>query len=64
MKKKIVILGAGESGTGSAILAKKRGFRVFVSDNGQIKPKYKEMLEKAEIRFEEANHNEVEILSA
>jgi UDP-N-acetylmuramoylalanine--D-glutamate ligase len=64
MKKKIVILGAGESGTGSAILAKKRGFGVFVSDNGQIKPKYKEMLEKAEIRFEEANHNEVEILSA
>jgi UDP-N-acetylmuramoylalanine--D-glutamate ligase len=64
MNKKIVILGAGESGTGSAILAKKRGFRVFVSDNGQIKPKYKEMLEKAEIRFEEGNHNEVEILSA
>ena len=64
MNKKIVILGAGESGTGSAILAKKRGFRVFVSDNGQIKPKYKEMLEKAEIRFEEANHNEDEILSA
>lgn len=64
MKKKIVILGAGESGTGSAILAKKRGFGIFVSDKGQIKPKYKEMLEKAEIRFEEGNHSEHEILSA
>jgi len=64
MNKKIVILGAGESGTGSAILAKKQGFGVFVSDKGQIKTKYKEILEKAEIRFEEGNHNEVEILSA
>ena len=59
-----MILGAGESGAGSAVLAKKQGFEVFVSDNGQIKPKYKEILEKAEIRFEEGNHNEEEILSA
>jgi UDP-N-acetylmuramoylalanine--D-glutamate ligase len=64
MNKKIVILGAGESGSGSAILAQKQGFRVFVSDKGQIKPKYKEILEKAEIRYEENNHNEEEILSA
>ena len=64
MKEKIVILGAGESGTGSAILAKKQGFGVFVSDMGQIKPKYKEILEKAKIRFEEGNHNEDEILIA
>jgi UDP-N-acetylmuramoylalanine--D-glutamate ligase len=64
MKEKIVILGAGESGTGSAILAKKQGFKVFVSDKGQIKPKYKEMLEKAKIGFEEGNHNEEEILNA
>jgi UDP-N-acetylmuramoylalanine--D-glutamate ligase len=64
MKKKIVILGAGESGAGSAILAKKQGFDVFVSDKGQIKPKYKEILEKAEIKFEEGNHNEEEILTA
>jgi UDP-N-acetylmuramoylalanine--D-glutamate ligase len=64
MDKKIVILGAGESGTGSAILAKKQGFRVFVSDKSQIKPKYKEILEKADIRFEEGAHNEDEILSA
>jgi len=62
--KKIVILGAGESGAGSAILAQKQGFGVFVSDKGQIKPKYKEILEKAEIRFEEGNHNEDEILKA
>jgi UDP-N-acetylmuramoylalanine--D-glutamate ligase len=64
MLKKIVILGAGESGAGSAILAKKQGFDVFVSDKGQIKPKYREILEKAEIRFEEADHNENEILTA
>ena len=59
--KKIVILGAGESGAGSAILAQKQGYEVFVSDKGLIKPKYKEILEKAEIRFEEGNHNEEEI---
>ena len=64
MNKKIVILGAGESGAGSAILAQKQGFEVFVSDKGQIKPKYKDILEKANIRFEEGDHNEAEILSA
>ena len=62
--KKIVVLGAGESGAGSAVLARKQGFTVFVSDNGQIKPKYKEILEKAGIRFEEGNHNVDEILTA
>ncbi len=62
--KKIVILGAGESGTGSAILAKKQGFEVFVSDNGQIKEKYKDLLEKSGIKYEEGRHNENEILSA
>jgi UDP-N-acetylmuramoylalanine--D-glutamate ligase len=64
MSRKIVILGAGESGAGSAILAKKQGFNVFVSDKGQIKQKYREILEKAEIKFEEGRHNEVEILTA
>jgi UDP-N-acetylmuramoylalanine--D-glutamate ligase len=64
MSKKIVILGAGESGAGSAILAKKQGFDVFVSDKGQIKPKYREILENAEIKFEEGSHNEDEILTA
>jgi len=62
--KKIVILGAGESGTGSAILAKKKGFDVFVSDMGEVKEKYREMLEKNQIRWEEGKHTESEILSA
>jgi UDP-N-acetylmuramoylalanine--D-glutamate ligase len=64
MKGKIVILGAGESGAGSAVLAKKQGFDVFVSDKGQIKPKYKEMLERSGIIYEEGNHSEKKILSA
>lgn len=62
--KKIVILGAGESGTGSAILAKKKGFGVFVSDMGEVKEKYRELLEKNQIRWEEGKHTESEILSA
>jgi UDP-N-acetylmuramoylalanine--D-glutamate ligase len=62
--KKIVILGAGESGTGSAILAKKQGFGVFVSDKGEIKLKYKEILDNARIQYEEGNHSEAEILNA
>jgi UDP-N-acetylmuramoylalanine--D-glutamate ligase len=64
MKKKIVILGAGESGTCSAILAKKQGFGVFVSDKGEIKLKYKEILDNARIQYEEGNHSEAEILNA
>lgn len=61
---KIVILGAGESGAGSAILALKRGFDVFVSDNGQVKEKYRELLERNKIRWEEGSHSENEILTA
>jgi len=64
MKKKIVILGAGESGTGSAVLAQKRGFDVFVSDNGTIKGKYRDILEEHKIRWEEGKHTENEILTA
>jgi UDP-N-acetylmuramoylalanine--D-glutamate ligase len=64
MQKKIVILGAGESGAGSAILAKKHGYDVFVSDKGQVKDKYKELLVKNEIRWEEGTHSEDIILSA
>jgi UDP-N-acetylmuramoylalanine--D-glutamate ligase len=64
MKKKITILGAGESGTGSAVLAQKQGFEVFVSDKGQVKQKYKELLMNYGIKWEEGNHNEEEILSA
>jgi UDP-N-acetylmuramoylalanine--D-glutamate ligase len=62
MKKKIIILGGGESGTGSAILAKQKGFDVFVSDMGKIKDEYKLMLEKYGIDFEEGTHEGVENL--
>ncbi len=64
MDKKIVILGAGESGAGSAVLAKKEGFEVFVSDLSGIKPKYKEILDAHNIRWEEGHHTEAEILNA
>lgn len=64
MNKRIVILGAGESGTGAAILAKKEGFDVFVSDLSTIKPKYKKMLETRGIRWEEGQHTESDILNA
>jgi UDP-N-acetylmuramoylalanine--D-glutamate ligase len=64
MDKQIVILGAGESGTGAAILAKKQGYDVFVSDNDVIKPKYKEMLYDYEIQWEEEKHTEKLILDA
>jgi UDP-N-acetylmuramoylalanine--D-glutamate ligase len=64
MDKKIVILGAGESGAGSAVLAQKHGFDVFVSDKGQIKETYREILEKNGIKWEEGKHTESIILSA
>lgn len=64
MAGKIVILGAGESGAGAAVLAKKMGFEVFVSDKGLIEEKYKTVLSQFEIRFEEGKHTEQEILSA
>jgi len=62
--KKIVILGAGESGAGSAVLAQRKGFDVFVSDKGEIKQKYKEILENNKIRWEEGKHTEGEIFTA
>ncbi len=64
MEKRIVILGAGESGTGSAVLAKKHGFDVFVSDLGKIKPHYKEILFNYEVEWEEEQHTDRLILSA
>ncbi len=64
INKKIVILGAGESGTGSAILAKKQGFDVFVSDSNRIKPRYLEILEQNGIAYEEGTHTEKLILIA
>lgn len=63
-RKRIVILGAGESGTGSAILARKQGFDVFVSDSGKINPKYKEMLNDHQILYEGNGHTERQILNA
>ena len=60
----MVILGAGESGAGAAVLAKAKGFDVFVSDKSSIKPKYKEMLDNHGIRWEEGQHTEADILHA
>ncbi len=64
MDKRIVILGAGESGCGAAVLANKLGFDVFVSDFGAISDKYKQMLDSYGIRWEEKKHSEDIILSA
>lgn len=61
---RIVILGAGESGAGAAILAKKQGFEVFVSDFGTIKVKYKQILDAHQIPWEEKQHTEAFILNA
>ena len=62
--KRIVILGAGESGAGAAVLAKKEGFDVFVSDMSAIKDKYKKMLDDRGIEWEEGQHTEEKILNA
>ena len=62
--KRIVILGAAESGVGAAALAKKQGFDVFVTDMGKIKPNYKEMLNERNIPWEEGQHSEDLILNA
>jgi len=61
---RIVILGGGESGVGAAVLAKKQGFDVFVSDMSSIKSKYKEILDKCRIIYEENQHSEDKILNA
>jgi len=64
MKEKVVILGGGESGVGAAILAKARGFDVFLSDNGLIMSHYKNTLKEHDIAFEEGQHSTDIILSA
>ena len=64
MAKRIVVLGAGESGVGVAILAQKKGFEVFVSDMSMIKDKYKNMLVERGIEWEEGQHTESLILNA
>ena len=62
--KRIAILGAGESGAGAAVLAKQKGFDVFVSDMSAIKDKYKQMLDEHHIEWEESQHTAEKILSA
>jgi UDP-N-acetylmuramoylalanine--D-glutamate ligase len=64
MERRIVILGAGESGTGAAVLARKQGFDVFVTDSGRIKDHYKEVLFNYDIEWEEGKHTERLILNA
>jgi len=63
-KHEIVVLGAGESGTGAAVLAKKQELPVFVSDKGKIREKYRRVLKQFEIDFEENGHDTVRIFAA
>ena len=62
--KRIVVLGAGESGAGAAVLAKKEGFDVFVSDMSKIADRYKKLLDDHQIEWEEGQHTEDKILNA
>ncbi|NDV80362.1 UDP-N-acetylmuramoyl-L-alanine--D-glutamate ligase [Bacteroides sp. 51] len=64
MSKRIVILGAGESGSGAAVLAKVKGFDTFVSDMSAIKDKYKDLMARYDIPWEEGQHTEELILTA
>ncbi|MBQ9077290.1 MAG: UDP-N-acetylmuramoyl-L-alanine--D-glutamate ligase [Muribaculaceae bacterium] len=63
-QKRLVVLGGGESGVGAAILGKVKGWNVFLSDMGQIAPRYKTMLDEAEVEWEEGGHTESRILAA
>ncbi|MFH4967680.1 UDP-N-acetylmuramoyl-L-alanine--D-glutamate ligase [Gaetbulibacter sp. M240] len=62
--KRLVVLGGGESGVGTALLGQAKGYDVFVSDKGKIKEKYKHVLEHNEIAWEEEQHTEAKILNA
>lgn len=62
--KRLVILGGGESGVGTALLGKAKGYDVFVSDQGKIKEKYRDVLLNNEIEFEDEQHTESKILNA
>ena len=64
MRKKIVVLGGGESGIGSAVLALQKGFEVFLSDNGRLSPANKKILLTYNIQFEERGHTHERILDA
>lgn len=61
---KIIVLGGGESGYGAAYLAKKKGLNVFLSDKGEIRQQYKDLLEENGIEYEEGRHDEERILNA
>lgn len=63
-QKRLIVLGAGESGLGAALLGKQQGWEVFVSDGGAIKDVYKEAMRHAGIEFEEGRHTEERILNA
>ena len=62
--KKLIVLGAGESGVGTALLGKQKGYNVFVSDKGIIAKKYKKVLQQNKILFEEEQHTEAIIFKA
>ncbi|WPY99196.1 UDP-N-acetylmuramoyl-L-alanine--D-glutamate ligase [Christiangramia sp. OXR-203] len=62
--ERLVILGGGESGVGTAILGKEKGYEVFLSDKGRIKDKYRDVLTKLEIDWEDEKHTEEKILNA
>lgn len=64
MSERVVILGAGESGTGAALLAKAKGYEIFVSDQGTIKDSYRDDLLRNKIEFEEGKHTEEKVLNA
>lgn len=64
MAKRLVVLGAGESGTGAAILAKEKGYDVFVSDAGEIKLPYRALLEQHGVAWEDGGHSADKILNA
>ena len=64
MKKRIAVLGGGESGVGAAVLAKVKGHEVWLSDAGQIAPHYKQCLDENNVDWEEGGHSENKILSA
>lgn len=64
MKQRLVILGAGESGVGTAVLGLKQGYEVFVSDKGKIADKYARELEKHGVVYESGQHTEEKILNA
>ncbi len=63
-RKRLVVLGGGESGVGAALLAQARGYDVFLSDKGALKPAYRAALQAAGIPFEEGGHTEARVLAA